>query len=262
VAAAYQNLQSTQPDEIETAISEANGAVNSSVAGLFSAARLNYELTRRGSVFQPGLFWHMCQAMPANWVEPSAVFAQVTLRSDTLRLNSASRFIAPSVVKGGLWLQRAGESAAWVRRPLPTDGPRIQISYRFARVELRRPWFDPLLLSLGGWSMPGRPRHALSTGTIQDNPGLFSLLPSSMIVARDVQISAQWTTEAAQQIDKTLSGGGSVGFGPFALAGGSTRPWAIKQLKPRFDGLTISMPQLQLIGWLNKVVPACPPLDG
>ena len=262
VVAAFQALESTQPAEVEAAISAADGAMQSSVVGIFSAARLMYQMTQRGSLFQPGVYWHMCQAMPGNWLDPSAVFAQVTLSSDTLRLNTASKFLASRVAVGGLLRQRLGERAVWAPRPLPTEGTRIRISYRFARVEIRRPWLDPSLLSLGGWSMPGRPKHALSTGTLGDNPGLFSLLPTSMIVARDVQVSAQWSKEAVDQIQTTLSSGGQVSFGPFALSGASTRPGAARLLKPSFDGLTISMPQLQLIGWLNRVVPACPPLDG
>lgn len=262
VMAAFQTLEGTQPDEVEAALSTTDGSAQSSVVGLFSSARLTYELTRRGSLFQPGLFWHMCQALPGNWLEPSAVFAQVTLSSDTLRLNTASRFLASRVAVGGLLRQRLGEHAPWTPRPLPLDGTRIRISYRFARVEIRRPWLDFSLLSLGGWSMPGRPRNALSTGSLKDNPGLFSLLPTSMIVARDVQISAQWPREAADQIQTALSGAGQVSFGPFALSGASARPGTARLLKPRFDGLTLSMPQLQHIGWLNQVVPACPPLEG
>jgi hypothetical protein len=196
------------------------------------------------------LFWHMCQALPANWLDPDAVFAQVQLRSDSLRLDPASRLVATKT-RGGL-----------KNSPIPIGNTRIQISFRFARVEIRRPWLDPSLLSLGGWSMPGRPRHSLSTGTLQDNPGIFSLLPSSMIVVRDLQVSAQWPAVAVAQIDQALRQGGALGIGPFAISGTSTRPGLARQLRPRFDGLTLSVPQLQLIGWLNRVLPASPPRDG
>lgn len=94
------------------------------------------------------------------------------------------------------------------------------ISFKFARVEIRRPWFNPSILSLNGWSVPGRQPGSYSTGTIEGNDGIFSLIPVRFIIARDINIKA---------------------------------------LVNRQPTTALSQPGPQIIGWINRIVPFCPP---
>ncbi|MCP9934816.1 hypothetical protein KBZ08_12920 [Cyanobium sp. Candia 9D4] len=63
-----------------------------------------------------------------------------------------------------------------------------RVSFKFLRVEIVRPWLDLSMLSLPGWSIPGLPAGYYSNGEFSDNTGIFPLLPTAFIVARDIDI--------------------------------------------------------------------------
>ncbi|WP_434390281.1 hypothetical protein [Melittangium boletus] len=238
---------------------------NTSVAALFSTARLNFELSTLGSMWGPGFTWHMTLAQPQNWFTPEASFFEVDLRTRrTLPLRGPGRippFTARTPLNTGLWGYQA--QGRLLRRPVALESLDLRVQFKFARVALRRPWLDASLFSLGGWAMAGRPRLALSTGSLTGNTGIFPLLPTALIVARELRISAAWSQadvtfirERLQQKDLT--------FGPFALSGQFQRPRARAPTLARatFDGVTLSAPDLQAIGQMSQLIPACPPLDG
>jgi hypothetical protein len=238
---------------------------NDSVAALFATARLNFQLSTLGSMFGPGSTWHMTLAQPQNWFAPEASFFDVELKtSKTPRLDARSRVgQSPGLValNAGLWGFRAQEQL--VRRPVTRESLDLRVRFQFARVALRRPWLDTSLFSLGGWALAGRRRLSLSTGTLTDNTGLFPLLPTALIVARNLQISASWSQADLTFIRERLQAK-DLTFGPFALSGRYQRPRAAAAtaVQARFDGVTITAPQLQAIGRVSQLIPACPPLEG
>ncbi|MFY0576297.1 hypothetical protein ACN28S_19780 [Cystobacter fuscus] len=244
--------------------SEVDGQ-NNSVAALFSAARLNFELSTLGSMLGPGYTWHMTLAQPQNWFTPEASFFDVDLRtSRTLPLNGGSRFqqsTALTALNSGLWGYRAQDKL--LRRPVARESLDIRVRFKFARVSIRRPWLDTSLFSLGGWATAGRRRNSLSTGSLTGNTGIFPLLPTALILARELQISAAWSPSDVTFIRERLDQE-DLTFGPFALSGQYQRPRARTTTVARatFDGVNISAPGLQVIGRMSQLVPACPPLDG
>ena len=76
--------------------------------------------------------------------------------------------------------------------PVKTAGninPNLTVSFRFCRIDILRPWFNMILLEMNGWKINGQSAGSLSNGENIDNLGSFPLLPSSLIVARDLVIS-------------------------------------------------------------------------
>lgn len=260
-------VEEVDAGEVEKAMSTVNDGEgqNNSVAEIFAAARLNFELSKLGSMMGPGYTWHMTLAKPQNWFAPEATFFDVDLTTTrALRVNRASRFPQlgrPADLGAGLWQYRAQNNL--LRRPVAQDSLNIRVRFKFARVNIYRPWLNASLFSLGNWSMAGRRRNELSTGSLKGNTGIFPLLPTSIIVARDLQISGTWShtevTFIRERLEQT-----DLAFGPFALSGQFKRPRAksSKVVNAAFDGVTITAPGLQAIGCISKLMPACPPLDG
>jgi hypothetical protein len=181
-----------------------------------------------------------------------------------MRINSASRFRqlgGTAALGAGLWQYKAQNTS--IRRPIAQESLDIRVRFKFARINLRRSWLDTSLFSLGGWALAGRHRNDLSTGSLTGNTGIFPLLPTSIIIARDLQISATWSQSDVAFIRDRLAQK-DLAFGPFALAGPYRRPRASAATltTTSFDGVNITAPGLQVIGWMNKLVPACPPLNG
>lgn len=269
VESAVRAMSEAGAGEIEAAMAMAapdqGTAQNDSVAAIFAAARLDFEASRLGSALGPGYSWHMTLAQPANWFTPAAPFCEVDLSTKRgLRINHESRFQrhggqADSIA--GLW--GFHDQGALVHRSIEQGSVDIRVRFKFARIAIRRPWVNTSLFSLSGWSMAGRPRNALSSGSWAKNAGLFPLLPTSMILARDLRISATWSADHAAFIRERLDRG-DLTFGPFTLSGRVSHPRGriTGAARSDFDGVNIDAPGLQVIGWLSELVPACPPLDG
>lgn len=275
-AALQQQIQSTTQAVKDTGTGELEESLvsgassedegqNNSVATIFATARLNFELSKLGSMLGPGYTWHMTLAQPQNWFTPQATFFDVDLTtSKQLSITGKPRLQPLSALAGlstGTWGYRA--QARLLRQPIAQDSVNIRVRFKFARVTARRMWLDPSLFSLSGWSMAGRHRNGLSTGTMTGNTGIFPLIPNVLILARDLQISATWSQSDVAFIRERLAQK-DLSFGPFALSGQYQLPRAkaATVAQATFDGVNINAPGLQIIGWMSNLVPACPPLDG
>lgn len=267
VDTAWSDLQAAQRGRVEAAIATMGQYEASSIAGIFANARRNFELTRRGSISQPGLYWHWCEPYPGNWFTPSAAdnFSHITIESNRLYRNEHSQFSRYSGGGGagwGLWRVRANSGGSWSSYDSSNETSNMRISFKFGRVEVRRRWLDPTLFRMRGWRIAGRAAGGLSTGQLDQNEGDFPLLPTTFIVARDIQISGQWGSSDYHYATSTTSHGASVGWGPFRCSGSYERTSSTRTFASSFDGTTISVPGIQIIGFLNRVIPYSPPDAG
>ena len=143
------------------------------------------------------------------------------------------------------------------------DTSDLEISFRFCRVAIQRPWIRMSLMKLAGWHLTGQAAGSLSTGQIQNNSGSFPLIPTAFIAVRDLQIRGTWSQKDRTIAEMATAGsGGNVAFGPFSLSGryGSDQAGSVYQSK--FDGATLFAPGLQVLGWINQPVPLTPPSAG
>ena len=66
----------------------------------------------------------------------------------------------------------------------------VKISLKVRTVQISRPWFDPSVLSNINYTINGEKEGSWSTGELSaDNDGWFPLLPTQMIVARDIKVT-------------------------------------------------------------------------
>jgi hypothetical protein len=117
------------------------------------------------------------------------------------------------------------------------------ITFKVCRVNLQRPWLKLALLSTRNWWMFDTPAGTYSTGATDNNPGLFPLLPTGLIVIRDLKITANWSQEDRANIGEAAS------FGPFDLQGAT------------LSQNTLEVKGMQVIGWISQVTPSLPPLS-
>jgi hypothetical protein len=120
-----------------------------SVASAFHEAKGIYARSALASVLNPGIQYHPSYLSPADWV------------SETF------------------------QGWAAIDTVVPGTAPAIRLTLKFARLEIIRPWFMPSLFNLGGWKTDQGP-GSLSTGSLEENPGIFPLLPTVALVTRDI----------------------------------------------------------------------------
>jgi hypothetical protein len=125
----------------------------------------------------------------------------------------------------------------------PVASQQLTISLKYCLVELDRHWLSLDYLSTQGWFMPGYAAGWASTGTAENNTGVFPVLPIACLVVKDLTIAVDATddVDAAQQ---------SAAFGPFSLVGRTV---------DTITG-TLRIEGMQIIGWVCQVMPKLPPL--
>ena len=88
---------------------------------------------------------------------------------------------------------------------------------------------------------------------------MMPLLPTSFVVARKVKISANWSKADWALITSKTSGGGGFGIGPFSISGSYAHSSSKQTFTSAMAGGTITVPGVQIIGFISQVVPYCPP---
>ncbi len=153
VQAARKTWEDIQETEVSARSLETRSSVHDapiSTDQAFYNARLIFARSKLASVQNPGISYHPTYTSPENWVDPSA--------------------------KSGWPL---------LTIPVANTDTEVNLSITFSRVDITRPWLLASLFELKGWKNAQGP-GSLSKGKLKDNDGSFSLLPQSMIVARDI----------------------------------------------------------------------------
>ena len=135
-------------------------------------------------------------------------------------------------------------------QPARTGTPtRFRLTCEVRRVEIIRPWLDPLVLHSTAWRWsPASAAYGTQISTGGDLPGsviptgAMPVLPTTALLTRRLYLS--WEDGASPVAD-----GPERRFGPFGLAGAD------------IGEHHISMPDPQLIGFLSEVLPRCPNPD-
>lgn len=290
---------------VEEAASVWESTDSGSIARIFSTARRDYEESARGSVVLPGYRWHVSFASPTNWYAEDAIdnFIPVTIseseqsslflpgrplrspRRPVIRIPPGLRpgsragetLISieglslpnetPELPEGsGLWNTLNLETGRNETRRIDRTTSKLRVSFKFAKVRIIRPWLNSTLFSLNGWRLPGRRRGDLSTGSSTANDKLFPLIPTDMIVARDVRISAEWGPNDIDRLARFADSLSSrrneeTSLGPFRLSGSYHTSSLFGRSRFRTDGRSIDIPGLQVMGWVCGIVPMSPPHD-
>jgi hypothetical protein len=166
--------------------------------------------------------WRMTSAIPSDWAEDerSKAFATIELSSRSIEERYRCKI---------------------------DDGFRLHMNVLVVHIE--RPWFDPMLFSLPGWTLG----QETSTGAISSGwnesgelKGLLPAYPVAFIVARDVEIIA-FSPDTSDHM---------IHVGSLAFVRGASANTPI-----RVSGL-------HLLGFINRIVPLSPlgpsisPVDG
>jgi hypothetical protein len=170
----------------------------------------------------------------------------------------------------------------------------LTIELQYGICEISRPWLMTDLFHMTNWYLPGERKGVISTGTIldqvQDPKRLLPMLPTAVLVVRNVRITAiDWGSDRqtlenywSNNHRSDTSGGSSIGgnisipvFGPLAVTGGYShndshyqgdfRDESGRDMRndfgAHFEGDALVINGAQIVGWLGEILPMCPPDD-
>nr|AUN36857.1 hypothetical protein [uncultured bacterium] len=212
------------------------------------------------------------QLFPTNWCDPAAgddgwttyTYDMAKARTET---SAASKSWGGGGVKLGFWSfgARAKHSDSQVHEDFSSEG--LSISFKYAVVDIERPWLNTILLNLSNWFVVGCKKNCISNGDANqqkpsDNEAFWlPAIPTQVIVVKDLVIKTQDAQRFAGSVKAGTSGGGSFGWGPFTIGGhyehdSSKGTNSIEQVD---GGLKID--GVQIIGWISQILPASPKVD-
>lgn len=264
VTTAWNDWMAAQKSKVESQIAVMSQYSNNQVGTAFAAAQSQFNALRKTSADSSKIYY-ASYASPANWFSASAAedWTEVTIDSGNLKTSEKSDYSSMSTggsAGWGLWSLGGSFSKEDSHQSMDQTTQNLKVKFKFARIDITRPWLNMLLLSMTGWSVTGRARGALSNGTKTQPLGTpFPLLPTSFIAVRDLSITADWGKQDSESVSSKTAAKSSFGWGPFAISGSYASGSESKTFTSDFDGRTITNNGLQIIGWINTVVPNCPP---
>lgn len=206
------------------------------------------------------------QVHPATWAMIPALVARPPSALTASRL--AGTTLRPSVVAPGGMMptslspelaQRFGAMRIVPQGPpvtppeeQPAKSSNLRATLQMLHIGIKRPWYDPTVLHLPGWSLDGISRGFFSNGKPDVDPGLCPLVPTSVIAVRNVRIAGTWSPVDQAAAGRAMGNAKQASFGPFTLA-------TAGRAQASFDGSTLSIPGIHIVAWICSRMPILPP---
>jgi hypothetical protein len=204
--------------------------------------------------------------LPSDWYSANSAskWTIVDSASGTFNSSSSSDFTSFGGSAGfSLGLFSIGGSAGHSseHRHASSETTNFRISFEYTLVTIRRPWMTFNLLGTKTWNLGNLfGRGAVSNGTkLNQTNSQMPLYPTSFVVVRNVKISASWSATDADFIRTKINAGANIGIGPFSIGGSYASSKTNEKFSSGFANGMITVPGVQIIGWINQVVPFCPP---
>jgi len=269
VKAAYDRWRSAGADKVEQAIAIQNVSSQNALSKAFDAAKKVFEgygvlLEEAGTGMSQ--MTYRSSLLPSDWhsMNSSSKWTTVDSKSGSFARSASSEFTSGGGSAGynlGIFSIGGSGGASKEEKHMSAETKNLRVSYEYTLVLIRRPWLTFNLLGLKGWNL----QNLYSKGQISNGSKLASqdksampLLPTGFVVVRNVNISADWSKTDYDFIKKTVNAGGRIGIGPFTIGGSYAHSKTNESFQSAFEGQSIKVPGVQIIGWISQVVPFCP----
>ncbi len=260
---AWHTWRSSQADQVEAALATLETSGKDQVKRAFAdAAELfdSYKMT-----FDEGLPIPRSSLLPSNWWQPGVSNGWPTAHFDSATATSNQNSDYTNVGGGGgfslgLWSVGGGASSQTSHFHSDASSQSIHISYQYALITIRRPWINGLLFGLPGWRTDVAPKGHFSSGSRKNQaPNLFPLLPQAFLAIKNLVITGSFSSSELNQASQAISANASVGWGPFSVSATYQHGSSERHMKGTVNSAGISVPFVQIIGWVNQILPFCPP---
>jgi hypothetical protein len=253
--------------QVERALAALDTTINSAVRNVLEAARQTMAQAALTSSGGGGTQWYLSYALPSNWAAPDAAenFTAITLDSSNLQSEASSRFDSyggGASWSAGLWSVGGSAAGSSGSSSFHMSSDKLKLSAKLGLVRIYRPWLNDLIFRMNAWFVEGIGKNGISNGQLQGNEhAALPLIPTAFVVGRDISVEADFTTEDKTHVENSISGSASVGWGPFRVSGNYAHSSSKDTFKSTFDGGTLRIPGIQVLGWVSEIVPASPPLN-
>ena len=205
----------------------------------------------------------------ATWLDRSIPWQRISFSSSDLEKrthNESSSTTAGLGASWGLWSIGGDYSQDESSTHLQSETKNLNIGFDVLRVELDIPWMDASVFQSRAWDWARNAGSTpISTGADYQNgampTGLMPFVPTAILIARNVEMSADWGLDIQDTFNKRSGGGGSIGFGPFRLGGRTNKSESSTYTLAQANANKVTFPNAQVIGYFVQVLPQSPNRD-
>jgi hypothetical protein len=251
--------------QVERALAALDTTINSAVRNVLEEARQTLAQAALTTSTGGGTKWYLSYALPSDWSGPGGAenLTAITLDSSNLQSESSSRFDSyggGASWSAGLWSVGGSAAGSSGSSNFHMSADKLKLSAKLGLVRIYRPWLNDLIFRMNAWFVEGIDKNGISNGQLQGNEhGALPLIPTAFVIGRDIAIEADFTTEDKTHVENAISGSASVGWGPFRVSGNYAHSSSKDTFKSTFNGGTLRIPGIQVLGWVSEIVPASPP---
>ena len=251
--------------QVERALAALDTTINSAVRNVLEEARQTMAQAALTSSVGDGTKWYLSYALPSDWSGPGGAenLTAITLESSNLQTEASSRFDSyggGASWSAGLWSVGGSSAGSFGSSSSHMSADKLMLSAKLGTVRIYRPWLNDLIFRMNAWFVDAIDKNGISNGQLQGNEhGALALIPTAFVVGREIAIEADFSTEDKTHVEKSISGSASVGWGPFRVSGNYAHSSSKDTFKSTFDGGTLRIPGIQVLGWISEIVPASPP---
>lgn len=161
----------------------------------------------------------------------------------------------------GLFSIGASASGSKVEIATQQKASNFRATLKFTQVPICRAWFEPGFFTMRGWTLDKlwdlNFKKKVSDGAPTPN-GRLVAYPVTALFVKDVVFTFDEADSQSQYVQSKISGGGSVGWGPFRVGGSYSHGSEKRDAKAHMGGGKIAIDGMQLIGFVNNIVPMSP----
>ncbi len=165
----------------------------------------------------------------------------------------------------GLWRVNANYGQSDGSTLQGFDASHYSISFDVLRVLIFRPWMDASVYGARNWrwSRTTTLKDLISSGDVMNTTpsGQEPFIAQELILARNVKITGDWTSNLKTTYSSTRSGGGGISYGPFSFGGSGSSTYDESKDHNQVTTNGITSPSVQIIGMLVDILPKTPDPD-
>lgn len=265
VATAYGNWVSNgYKDYVEEAIGIISNLAGQGPQAMYQTMKTNFNMDRLtdtlGQQFYPTYVYPpdpLQAALDGSWLNYEFNLADV----QTFQSNSQTNSGGSASASWGLWSASASAEYGEGSSSYSCDTKGLSVTTQLLQVPLTRAWMQPEIFWSRGWKWS--PEAGLGPVSDGANPpqGLMPLYPTSMILAKNLQINLDMTNQSNSSQWSSISTSASFGWGPFSISGNYSHSQSSAQSSYTKTDSGISVPGSQIIAFVCEVIPQSPNPD-
>lgn len=209
--------------------------------------------------------------LPNSWYDPDNddgwnEYASRDFHTESHYQSSSTSYGGSAGVSVGFFSFGGGFEHAENQQSMNAKTNNLEVAFKYCAVDIKRPWLDTSLLNLKNWFLMGDYKQGcISNGTMGQElpqnsiePTFLPSIVTSLVLIKDLNIKWDNWQSDWDAMSSTTSGGGSIGWGPFAVSGHYSHHNEKRDFSADSSGESLAIPGIQLIGYVSTIDPLSP----